>query len=1052
MCWNWAQGPSRSRAPVLRLLAALAVLLATGAGDASAQVIGRARYFARGWPLLGESSTVVEGMAIDSLGYLHLATGAGLLRFDGRRVARQTINDLPLLESNKVSCLAADAEGVWIGTPEGRLLRVVRGRVRDSLAPFADVGEGVSRIAILPGGDLLAGSPFRVRRFREGRWTELKWPPGALAPEAITAFAVTRRGTIYAATNHGLRRATGDAFERVTLPGASWRESTVRALAEDAHGDLWISTRDGLFVRTASGDMVSVPRPPALSGVVEALVSDEEGTLWFGGGFGLVAARVHRGTSRPSLEPVFELPYSQTEGVVRQLVSDGRGTIVAAGSPSAIRIVVRSPVRVIDVKDGLPMSIVHHVVGAGDGGLWVGTACDGVTRVDSAGLRQYRRGELGMLENCVRSLMRDTLGALWIGQRQTVSRVSADGDVLIARVGDDGVSQAGPMLADGAGGIWLGRRPHGLTRVDQQGRVTVPPEAQALEKGPVWSLARDAAGRLWVGQVGTATRFDASGARTFGAADGVPSGPLRVLLPDPDGTLWLVSYGGGLARYRDGRFQRLTMRDGLFDDALSAIVPDNLGRLWLMGNRGVSVVRRSQVDSVLGGLAGMVDGVTLGNEVGVPEGNGGFPAGWTDGRQFYFASVDGLTIVDPRALGASRAAPRAIFESVVTAEGERPIQDDILSSTAAAGRALRVTAPAIAGPDIRLRYRVVGARNGWVEVGSERLVPLPALGPGQHTIELGVREPSGAWSAQPTTLALDVRGLWWQRWSFRLLLLGLVVAGVVAVMRSRLAAAEARANELRGEILRRERAEAEAQQRLHELAHLSRVAFAGELATSIAHELNQPLAAIVSNADAARRMLTVPKGPGSGEDVDDVLRDISAEGKRASGVIRTLREFLRRGKGEHVPVDLAETIGEVLPVLRHVLERHRVTVVVNGVTALPRVLGDRIALQQVLMNLIMNAAEAMQAVPEDLRLIAIEGRQERDRVLVCVRDRGPGVAPVVQQSIFEPFASTKPEGMGMGLAISRSIVDSHDGELTVGDAPDGGAVFCVSLPVAAEDD
>jgi C4-dicarboxylate-specific signal transduction histidine kinase len=112
--------------------------------------------------------------------------------------------------------------------------------------------------------------------------------------------------------------------------------------------------------------------------------------------------------------------------------------------------------------------------------------------------------------------------------------------------------------------------------------------------------------------------------------------------------------------------------------------------------------------------------------------------------------------------------------------------------------------------------------------------------------------------------------------------------------------------------------------------------------------------------------------------------------------------------------------------------------------------GDRIALQQVLMNLIVNAVEAMHDAHEDRRRIEIACRRQDDRVLVCVRDHGPGVPRAVQKSIFEPFASTKPDGMGMGLAISRSIMDSHDGDLTVADAPDGGAMFCLSLPVAAE--
>jgi signal transduction histidine kinase/ligand-binding sensor domain-containing protein len=1052
MWWNWARDRSSPRAsPALLLHSALAILSGAVPIHAAAQVIGRPRYVVRALPLATEASAVLNDMALDSLGYLHLATAAGLLRFDGQRVSRQTLADLPLLQSNQVSSVAAPAAGIWIGTPEGRMLRVVNGRVRDTLAPFADDASALKLIRVLPGGDLMAVSRFRVARFREGTWTALEWAPSPHVPE-VTAFLVTRRGTLFAGTNRGLRQYDGLAFRTILVPLPSSSDSSVHALAEDAAGDVWISTAEGLFVRTADGALTPVPRPPPMSGVVEAIVSDDEGVLWFGGAFGLVAARPRRSSGTPSLEPVFVLPFSPSDDAVRQLVSDGRGSVVAGTWGSGMHIVTRSPVRVIGVDDGLPMRFVHHVLGDGAGGLWIGTTCEGITRLTASGVQRFRRGDLGIQHGCVRSLSRDSLGTLWIGQTMMLSSVAADGGIRVVRVLDEVGIEAGPMLPDGAAGLWLGMRPFGLRHVDRDGVVTTPPEVARLPKVPVWALARDREGSLWVGQVGAITRLDASGARTFTAADGVPPGPVRVLLSEADGTLWVGSYGGGLARYRDGRFQRVTVREGLFDNSVSAIVPDQVGRLWLMGNSGVSALRRSRLDSVFAGLAGTLDGMTLGREVGVPEGNGGFPAGWSDGTMLYFASVDGVTVVDPRGLEALGAAPRAIFESLVTDEGERPVEEELVLSGSLAGTALRVTAPTVAGTGVRLRYRVAGARVGWVEVGGDRLVPLSDLGPGRHTIELAASGLTGAWSAQPTSLSLRVRARWWQAWQLRLLVLGLGVAGIVAVLRARVVVAEARTRELRAEIARRERAEAEAQQRLHELAHISRVAFAGELATSIAHELNQPLAAIVSNADAARRMLTVPGGAGSGEDVAEVLRDISTEGKRASGVIRTLREFLRRGTGDHVPVDVAEIVGEVLPVLRHVLERHKVTVVVHGVTALPPVPGDRIALQQVLMNLLVNAVEAMASVPEELRLIEIEGRQERDRVLVCVRDYGPGVSPALRQSIFEPFASTKLEGMGMGLAISRSIVESHEGELTVADAPGGGAVFCLSLPVAAGED
>jgi signal transduction histidine kinase/ligand-binding sensor domain-containing protein len=1049
----WSSVPARSSAlrPARRLLAGFAILLAAGSPDASAQVVGRSRYVARVGPPAGELSAVLNDMAIDSLGYLHLATAGGLLRSDGRRVARRTIADLPLLQSNQVSSVAASAQGLWVGTPEGRIIHIVDGRVRDTLAPFGNSGQSVKAIRVLPSGDLLAVSRYRVVRYGNGAWTTLDWATRTPVVE-VTAFLVTRRGALYAGTTMGLHRYDGGVFRVAVAPARGAADSAVRALAEDSTGDVWMSSAEGLAVVTSDGTVTRVEAPPAISSVPQAIASDDEGVLWFGGAFGIVAARPRRSSGTTWLEPVFSLRFGDDEGAVHELLSDGRGSIVAASHGQPLRIITRSSVRELGLRDGLPMRSVHHVLGDGAGGLWVGTTCEGITHITPTRVERFRRGDLGMQNGCVRSLLYDSLGALWVGQVSMVSRVAPDGTVRVARVYEGEEVGVGPMLPDGAGGIWLGLRPGGLRRVDRDGVVTVPPESSLLPTAPVWSLVRAGDGSLWVGQVGALTRLDAAGATTFTTADGVPPGPLRALLPEADGTLWVGSYGGGLARYRGGRFRRVTTREGLFDDALSGILTDPFGRLWVMGNRGVAALRPSQVDSVFDGLAPAVEGVTLGREAGVSEGNGGFPAGWSDGSSLYFASVDGVTVLDPKALGESREAPRPIFESLVTAEGEGPVEDGLELSGALAGSTLRVTAPSIAGAEVRLRYRVAGARGGWAEVGSDGLLPLAGLRPGRHTIELAARRPTGTWSAQPSALTLEVPSQWWQSWPLRVLLLGLGVAGIVAVLRARVVAAEARAGELRAEIGRRERAEVEAQQRLHELAHLSRVAFAGELATSLAHELNQPLAAIVSNADAARRMLAVPAGAGSGEDVEDVLRDISAEGKRASGVIRTLREFLRRGSVEYVPAHLAETIGEVLPVLRHLLERHAVTVVVHGVTGLPRVLGDRIALQQVLMNLIVNAVEAMQAVPAELRLVEIAGRREADRVLICVRDRGPGVEPALRASIFEPFASTKPQGMGMGLAISRSIVESHYGELTVTDAPDGGAVFCLSLPVAVEED
>jgi PAS domain S-box-containing protein len=251
------------------------------------------------------------------------------------------------------------------------------------------------------------------------------------------------------------------------------------------------------------------------------------------------------------------------------------------------------------------------------------------------------------------------------------------------------------------------------------------------------------------------------------------------------------------------------------------------------------------------------------------------------------------------------------------------------------------------------------------------------------------------------------------------------------------------------DITERKQAEAEARKHREELAHLSRVAIMGELAASLAHELNQPLAGIVNNASAARRFIA--KGRADLPKLDRLFEAVVEDGLRAGGIIRGIRAMVHKDNQVRGPVNLNDVIASVLGFVHSdALERHCV-LLTEPDPELPLVKGDQVQLQQVLLNLVVNAFEAMGETPLAERRVIIRSERESDgRVRVSVRDFGTGLSVENPERIFEHFFSTKHGGLGMGLAIVRSIIASHDGELAAVNAEGGGTCVYFSLPAVAE--
>ena len=274
----------------------------------------------------------------------------------------------------------------------------------------------------------------------------------------------------------------------------------------------------------------------------------------------------------------------------------------------------------------------------------------------------------------------------------------------------------------------------------------------------------------------------------------------------------------------------------------------------------------------------------------------------------------------------------------------------------------------------------------------------------------------------------------WERYWWQIALIIAIIllqAGLIAVL-------------LR-EHRRRQFAEVQSRQRMAELAHVNRFSTAGELTASIAHEINQPLGSILTNAETAKAILKSPN-PDITE-LKEIVNDILQDDRRATEVIRRMRSLLKKAPFELKNLDLNEVVRETVEFLSSLAVGRKVELVsVITPDALP-ILGDRIQLQQVILNLVVNGIDAMKDTPSENRIISIRTSRVENFAQLSVSDRGPGIPEDKLKEVFEPFFTSKAEGMGMGLSIARTIIEAHNGLISAKNRDHGGASFRIRLPL-----
>jgi two-component system sensor kinase FixL len=325
----------------------------------------------------------------------------------------------------------------------------------------------------------------------------------------------------------------------------------------------------------------------------------------------------------------------------------------------------------------------------------------------------------------------------------------------------------------------------------------------------------------------------------------------------------------------------------------------------------------------------------------------------------------------------------------------------------------------------------VGYDDQWTDVGDERVAHYTGLPPRAYRFEAFAYDVKEERRGEAAVITMTVAPLWWQTWWFRVAMLVGVLASSWGLLRHRMRTLENRRRAI--------------QDHRDRLAQLGRLAAMGELTAALSHELNQPLGAIRSNAEAATRFL-VAEEPDL-EEVREILSDIVRDDQRAANVIQRVRSMVTGRPFRSEALDITSVVQEVVSLLRTDASRRGVSIACRFDEDLPPIKGDRVQLEQVLLNLLMNGLDAVEDWP--VRRLSVEAAAVDGGFLqVSVRDSGPGTRGKSLDTLFESFVTTKSDGMGMGLAISRSIVEAHGGRIWATENPDSGLTFHFTIPCA----
>jgi len=1031
-----------------------------------------------GWTYIEGAPGQVNALAQTTDGYLWLGTATGLFRFDGIRFQPykpQSGQAFP--QRNVFSLFAVPDGGLWVGYWYGGVSLIKNGTVTDYGKP-----EGLPSRAVLAfardrqGAIWIAAGKDGLARLEGSRWRKIG-PDWGITGIAHTVF-VDHAGTVWVGTptsvaylaegGHQFQIAAqrllpivenfaeapdgtlwmaegGYGVRPVPLPGKNNGRSGPavlvgsQAITFDNQGSLWITTSGNGIRRVPYPERLHPPKikgPSAwqvhnseveaftqqnglTSDYVNCMLQDREGNVWFGTNGGLDRFRQSPVVSVP-LQPISyrgALPIPSLHSFTTKALAAGdQGALWAAGIGPQVLLKIQNDKIVTQLRDR-PVDCAYRDP---NGVVWLATPSS-VFR-----LAHERLDTIGSKPGAVTY---NYHGAVPAGQGLILRQLDLPTAVRIAVSPQ---SRVKAITQDRLGRLWISMG-SGTFRLEKSGWTSL--ESLGGPEGTATAEFTDSEGRIWFGFGNTVAMLDGDRVRMFSGKDGVQVGAVTSI--QGKGTKIWIGGEFGLEFFDGSRFRPVSPSDGSAFGGVSGIVADSEDGLWFSENRGIIHIPEAQLRQLGSGKVefesfGLLDGAAeLRGPIASPS-----AVQTTEGR-IWFATITGVAWINPKRIVRNTVPPPVLIESVIASGRKYNNSTFLRLPPRTANLQIAYTATSLTIPErVRFRYKLEGQDKEWQDAGTRREAFYTNLDPGSYQFRVIACNNDGVWNKAGTMLHLVVLPAFYQTVTFRILCFLALMAALWSLYLLRVHSIEQRH-------LERNRAEEMLQRAQAELAHINRVSTMGELTASLAHEIKQPIGAAVTNAEACLRLIDrrEPDLPEAREAAVEMIKDA----RRAADIIEHVRSLFRKGSSPQEIVDVNEVIREMVVMLHKDANRQFVTMSTDLTDGLPNVTADRVQLQQVLMNLMLNGIEAMQDTTGELSIKSQLG--EDGQVLISVSDTGVGLPTGKVGEIFNAFFTTKSQGTGLGLAITRSIVESHGGRIRATANSGPGATFQFTLPI-----
>ncbi len=900
---------------------------------------------------------------------------------------------------------------------------------------------------------------------------------------------------LWVGTGTGLYRGNGTGFRRLELP-SFLGNLQVLSLLRDRDSNIWVGTTRGLLRINGKGISFSEENELRGDGGINVLFEDREGNIWIGGGRGLGRMRDSAFVTYSSVSdrrfehngPVYVDPEDRTWF-----------------APAQGGLYVLENDRVRPVTSIPSDEVVYSISGRADE-VWAGRQRGGLTRLrirdDAIASQSYTEAN-GLAQNSVYAVYESRDGSVWAGTLNGGVSKFKDGHFVTYTTSNGLASNTvSSILETRDGAMWFGT-PGGVSSFSN-GQWRTYTTKEGLPSAEVNCLFEDSSGTLWSGTSAGLASFASSHFQVLNESPDVLREQILGIADDKSGRFWIATSHHVLRVLRDklpgGVVKAVDVREYDQADGLEStegvkrsrsVVSDSAGRIWFSLSRGLSVVNPSQInDNSVPALAHIEtitadDGIAnLGDSVEIPP----------SPRRITF-EYTGLSLAMPERIrfryfleGFDRtwSRPVAAREAVYTNLGPGSYRFRLVAGNSEGLWNGPETAIALnVAPAYYQTYwfRLLGAAAFLALLWGLYQLRVQQLRREERKLREAIETiPAMAWMAGPDG-TVQFRNRRWVEYTGLSQLGKLEEAERIAVhpedldrtgrrLNSSLASGEPFEEEMRirradgeyrwflsravplrdkrGKVVKWYGAATDIQDRKRaeqlqtDLAHTNRVSILGELVASISHELAQPLTATTNNAKASLRWLQ--RDPPDLMQVRKGTERIIEAGAFASEIINRLRSLYKKAPPKRELVAINEVISEMVRLLRGEANEYAVSIRTDLAADLPKITADRVQLQQVLMNLMLNGIEAMK---ETGGLLTVKtGRGDGDQVLISVSDTGLGLPAGSEDEIFNAFFTTKPQGSGMGLAISRSIVESHGGRLWATSHEERGAAFHFTLPTA----